>query len=413
MHRLALPFLTAAVFLAACSDDNGNGPNDPEPIDPQPVARLELATPPDVITVGQTVRLVAVPRAANGEVLEDREITWTSSETTVAVVAANGDLTATGQGTTVVTAVSEGKSVQHEVRVTVQELPVARVVIQDGDAPIDLRIGATRTLVAQALDANGQVLGGRFMTWNSNDVDVATVSNDGRVTAAFTGTATVRVRIEGFEDEVTVNVTPNVQRVAIAPEELLMIVGETYQMAAIAHGDGDEVINTAITWASGDASVVAVDANGRLTAHRSGLVVISATAEGVRGEAVVAVVGATNFELTQVNGDAPPATLFEIQDQDGTTRYQAQSGTFRLTGAGRYEQVFSMLVFAPNEPMVAATFTSAGDVSRDAQTGDFLFTPDNAWMPAFVGVKTSNTTLQVTQRYVTNATEATMVYTVR
>ncbi|HEX5634249.1 MAG TPA: Ig-like domain-containing protein, partial [Gemmatimonadales bacterium] len=186
-------------------------------------------------------------------------------------------------------------------------------------------------------------------------------------------------------------------------------VGEVSQVHASAYGEGDVVLNTGITWASGDASVASVDANGRVTAHRSGLALISATAEGVRGWATVVVVGATNFELTQVNGNAPPATMFQV----GNTRYEAQSGTFRLTGAGRYEQVTSMVVYALDAPLYGAVFTSVGDVSRDVQTGEFIFTPDDATMPGFVGVKTAESTLRVTQRYFTNATESTVVYTVR
>jgi uncharacterized protein YjdB len=383
-------------------------------VNPQPVARLDLTSPPDLITVGQTVRMTAVAKSATGAVLPGRAITWTSSQTAVAVITADGDLTAAGEGTTVVTAVSEGKAAQHTVRVTVQELPMARLVIVDGDAPVDLRIGALRSMQAEARDANGQVLGGKFVTWHSNDTDVAQVTGDGRITAVFTGTAKVIAQSGAFEDTVVVRVTPNVQRVDLEPANAVLVMGDVVRLYALPRGEGDVVLNASVSWRSSDASVVEVDHRGLLTPRKPGIVRITATAEGVEGHASVVVVGAANFTATQVNGSALPTTMFRHLEPDGTTtRYDAHAGSLRLTGAGRYEQTFEFLVFPEGHVMYGGTFKYAGDVTRDPQTGTFHFRPDNEFLQPFTGEKTSETTLLVTQRYFANASEATVLYEVQ
>lgn len=407
MFRYVLPFLSIAVLLTACSgDDDPSGPTRPEP-----VAMLEFRAAPDLLTVGERVRLVAVPRGASGEVLEGRTITWTSSAQEVAPITAAGDLTAASEGETVVSAVSEGKAARHTVRVTFAVRPVARVTIIDGDQT--LAVGESLTPSVVAHDQDGRVIGGKTPTWSSTNRDVALVSDAGLITAAQPGTARVYAIIDGVADSIDIEVRSTVARVAILPAEALLIVGDVVQAEALAYGEGNTILNVPITWASDDATTVSVDRTGRLTAHRAGLVRITASAQGVVGEAVVSVVGATDFDATLVNGAALPATMFSREDANGTTRYDAHAGTFRLIANGRYEQVFQFWVHAAGAPGQPGSFTSSGDVSRDHQTGEFVFTPDAPGAPAFRGVKVDAATLQVTQRYYANATEATVRYTVR
>lgn len=408
MSRYWQPFLTAAALLAACSGDDPAGPGQPT----EPVAALELRTPPQLLNVGQTARLVAVARDASGEELQGRTITWSSSAPAVATITAAGDLTAVAEGETVVTAASEGKTVQHTVRVTLAVMPVETVTILDGNL-VELAVGETLQPTVVAHDRWGRVIGGKVPTWSSNNAGVAVVSDAGIITAAYPGTARVYATIDGVTDWMDVAVRATVTRIAITPDEALLVVGDVVQAHATAYGAGNTILNLPVTWASDDPTTVSVNASGRLTAHKAGLVRITASAQGVTGEAVVAVVRATDFTATQVNGAALPATMFTMPVPGGTARYDAQAGTLRLTGNGRYEQVFQFWIFAPGAPAQAGSFTITGDVSRDHQTGEFVFMPDSGVSPAFRGVKVDDVTLRVTQRYFATATEATVQYTVR
>jgi hypothetical protein len=72
------------------------------------VASVAIAPPTGTLLPGMTIALVATLKDQTGAVLTGRTITWQSSVTRVAVIDANGNLTATSGGTTTVSATSEG-----------------------------------------------------------------------------------------------------------------------------------------------------------------------------------------------------------------------------------------------------------------------------------------------------------------
>jgi hypothetical protein len=88
----------------------------------RPVETVEVTPDPASVAVGDTLRLTATLRAANGTVVRARSVTWSSSDITRATVDQTGKVTGvapTPVGTTVViTATSEGKSGTAQVVVT-------------------------------------------------------------------------------------------------------------------------------------------------------------------------------------------------------------------------------------------------------------------------------------------------------
>ena len=79
-----------------------------------PVATVELTPAAQTVSVGDSAAFWATLRNAQGEVLYDREVTWTATDTTVArfefVLGQTAMLRALAPGTVTVTATSEGKS---------------------------------------------------------------------------------------------------------------------------------------------------------------------------------------------------------------------------------------------------------------------------------------------------------------
>ena len=83
--------------------------------------------------------------------------------------------------------------------------PVQSVTITPGPS-LGLSVGGTTQLSATALDAQGNVLTGRTITWSSSAQGVATVSTTGLVTATAVGAAQIRATSEGKTGEVTITV---------------------------------------------------------------------------------------------------------------------------------------------------------------------------------------------------------------
>jgi len=83
-----------------------------------PVASVTVTPATASVAVGQTVRLTATLRDANGNVLSGRTVLWTSDNAVVATVDGTGLVSGVSAGPAVITATSEGKSGSASVTVT-------------------------------------------------------------------------------------------------------------------------------------------------------------------------------------------------------------------------------------------------------------------------------------------------------
>ena len=86
---------------------------------PVPVASVTVSPSTATIVIGMTLQLAATPRAANGDPLTGRTITWSSGNTTIADVDGTGLVTAKALGGPVtITALSEGHAGTASITVT-------------------------------------------------------------------------------------------------------------------------------------------------------------------------------------------------------------------------------------------------------------------------------------------------------
>jgi Tol biopolymer transport system component len=164
-----------------------------------PVDRVEIEVPTLTIPEGQTRTLTAVAKDANGNVVNDRAITWRSSDITVATITTAGQLTALRVGAAMIIAESEG--IPATLPVTVTGAPVANVELVGLTQPLEP--GDILTLAARLTDAEGRVLTGREVAWSTSNAQVATVSPNGQITVHRTGQVTIKATSEGKVGAIT------------------------------------------------------------------------------------------------------------------------------------------------------------------------------------------------------------------
>jgi hypothetical protein len=185
------------VFPIACSDKS-------DPVNPTRAVTSVAVTPPaNALIVGQTAELAATAKDASGTVIVGRTVQWATSNASIATVSSAGVVTAVGEGTATVSATVEGKT--GEAEVAVSRVPVASVRLTP--RTMVLQPGATRQLTAAALDADGNVLDARAITWTTDAPSVATVSTAGLVQAVAPGYADITATVEGKWITSTVTVT--------------------------------------------------------------------------------------------------------------------------------------------------------------------------------------------------------------
>jgi uncharacterized protein YjdB len=90
---------------------------------PVPVATVTVAPASSTLDPGGTVQLTATTRDANNNVLTGRSVIWTSANSSVASVNSSGLVTAVAQGSTQITATSEGKTASAAITVNAAPPP--------------------------------------------------------------------------------------------------------------------------------------------------------------------------------------------------------------------------------------------------------------------------------------------------
>ncbi len=165
-----------------------------------PAERVTLDQTTLELTVNGTAKLTAKVLPEETTV---KTIQWSSSDETVAKVAADGTVTALKEGTTVITAKCGEKSAFCTVTVQKAEVPAERVTLDQ--TTLELTVNGTAKLTAKVLPEETTV---KTIQWSSSDETVAKVAADGTVTAKAAGTAIITATtVNGLTITCTITVT--------------------------------------------------------------------------------------------------------------------------------------------------------------------------------------------------------------
>ena len=116
----------------------------------------------------------------------NKEVTWSSSNTAVATVNSNGQVTAVATGTCTITCMAQdGSGVSATCTVRVVQLVTGITLSQTS---LSLNSGDTQTLTATVQPSDASDKG---VTWSSSNTAVATVNQSGLVTAVAGGSCTI------------------------------------------------------------------------------------------------------------------------------------------------------------------------------------------------------------------------------
>ena len=152
------------------------------------ITTVTITPLPGTLYIGSSTQLALSAKDSASRAVPVRATTWSSNLPTIASVSSTGVVTGLAAGTATITALVEG--VRGTLTVIVAPVPVASVTL----APYDslLRFRFPKQLVAIAKDSAGNVLNRKF-TYQSSDVDVALLDDNGLVTATGQGPVSITV----------------------------------------------------------------------------------------------------------------------------------------------------------------------------------------------------------------------------
>ncbi len=214
-----------------------------------------------------TLKASVLPNTAT-----NKGVTWSSSDPTVASVSSAGVVSGVKAGTTVITVKTNDGGKTAKCTVTVLQHAVQ---VQLNEVSLKLMYGETATLSAQVLPDDAS---DKSIEWKSSDSEIASVSNDGTVTANGSGTAVITAVAEnGVKAECTVTVIKPVTGIMISESSKSVFSGISFALfAQIAPSDAS---NQKVNWTSSDESCASVDSDGTVTALKAGTATITASSE--------------------------------------------------------------------------------------------------------------------------------------
>ncbi len=272
LRYLLLSSLLMALVAACGGDPDGDGPGADAV-----VASVSVTPASNETFEGKSLQLKATPQTKGGKAITGKQVEWSSSDVLIATVDETGLVSTLLPGEVKIRATVDG--VEGEATIEVRRNEVASVEILP--ATNVTSVGRELQLEAVATDADGAVIGGRAVVWESSDASIVSVDATGLATAHAVGDVTITATIAPASGTLELSVRePVVDRIAIIPESFDVIEGQTTELEAkVYDADGFEV-EWPVEWSSEDRLHATVDSSGRVTGGLAGDALIRASADG-------------------------------------------------------------------------------------------------------------------------------------
>ena len=270
----------------------------------QPAASVTLNLPKITIGVGQAVSTVTAGVLPANAII--KQVSWSSSNSTVAKVDVTGKITGVKTGTATITATAaDGSRKAASVVVTV-------VSAGRGVTGIKLSLTSATVYVKKTLTLKATItptsVSNSTVQWVSSNTAVATVSN-GVVTGVAPGSATITaISSSGISARCTITVTDvPVSSVTLSKTSISILIGSAYQLTAtVLPADAK---NKTLTWTSSNVTIATVDTTGKVTAKALGTATI--TAKSNNGKTAACLVTVNPVKITALTL-SPASTTISI-----------------------------------------------------------------------------------------------------
>ncbi len=262
------------------------------------------------LAIGGTQQLLAtvLPEDAT-----NKEVIWTSNDTTIVTVDDNGNVTAISEGTVTITATSvENDQMNSTSTITVEASIIEVTEIQIISATSSIAIGDIGKITISIVPENAT---NKEVTWSSSDTTIATVDDNGNITAINEGT--VAITVASVEDpQITVSTDITIVASIIEVTEIQIVdVTSPIEIGDIGKINisilPENATNKEVTWSSSDTNIATVDNNGNITPINEGTVTLTVTS--VENDQITVATDITVFQSVPVTGiEITPATLNDI-----------------------------------------------------------------------------------------------------
>lgn len=248
-------------------------------------------------------------------IANNSQLTWVSSNPSVATVDENGVVTALTEGEATITVRNiNGLTDTSKVTITNRHVPITGISLNKKE----LVMKKQTTSGLRASISPSDTTEDKSLTWMSSDNEIATVSSTGLITARNPGEAIITVKTSnGISSTCTVTVISEITSVALNLTAITLEEGKSQLLRATINPN-DTTDSKELTWKSSNPSVATVDQNGEVRTVKKGIATITVeTVNGKKAECKITVIPAVeNIPIENVTLNKTELLIEEEQTEE-------------------------------------------------------------------------------------------------
>ncbi len=293
-RRSSVLFAVVLLVVACDSDDDALELRNRFAVAADNISSVSVETPLSVIEVDRPITLSFTSNDTT-ENLAARA-TWSSSNTSIATVSANGQVTGVADGTVTIQGSLGPYSDSVDIRVSSAPLTGIEFVVPEPVNECDSVQLQAKGIYASDDDSVREELSG--VVWSVSNspatVGVFSTTTNGLFRSSNAGTAVVTATRGDVSEQLSLVISDNLQNIVITPSEPVVSLSSTTQFTATAEystvADTPDITDN-VSWSIDKTNLAGIDntlpGKGAVSATAIGEVVVSATCGGV-GPATVA-----------------------------------------------------------------------------------------------------------------------------
>lgn len=277
---------------------------------------------------GDSTKLVATVYPSNAI---DDDITWTSSDTSVATVDEDGNLEATGVGTAVIRAETEyGTASQYTI--VVKEMLAKSIKIKDKPKSIKVDKKVKLKVIFQPENTTD-----KSIKWISEDENIAKVSKNGKLVGIGVGKTTIIAEHKNFKDSFEIEVKPveaeiieinvpdefKTEKITTSKKEYSTLIETKVNLSTLF--TPENATDQSVKWSSDLESVATISENGELTCVGVGRTTLTVKHKKLKDSITLTVLPIEAENLKIIVPET--AIMEEKKTTDGLDVYRIKKGT--------------------------------------------------------------------------------------